>query len=392
MPSTFCPAAHPAPPKTDTIRTLSEILIPARAEGPRVAILAEGQLTRGGAKTAIGVMRYAPYAVVAVVDSTRAGSDAWEHIGTSRAEGPTPSVPVVASVADAVGLGAEVLLIGTASAGGRIPDLYRPLLADALRRGVEVWNGLHERVLDDPALAEAARAGGGRVRELREPPRDLPIGGHRRPRAGATVVLTVGSDAAVGKMTASLEIVAALRRLGVSAQFVATGQTGIAIAGEGIAVDAVVADFIAGSAERLACEAAETSDWVIVEGQGSLAHPGFSGVTLGLLHGSAPDLMVLCHDASRSAVKSHPGLPVRPLIELVRMYEEAASWSRPPDAERPRVVAIALNTSALGEREAARAIFDAAALTGLPAADPVREGPAGADRLARALQGARSKR
>jgi uncharacterized NAD-dependent epimerase/dehydratase family protein len=284
-----------------------------------------------------------------------------------------------------------VILIGTASAGGRIDDRYRPFLADALRRGLEVWNGLHERVLDDPTLAEAARAGGGRVRELREPPRDLPIGGHRRPRAGATVVLTVGSDAAVGKMTASLETVAGLRRLGASAQFVATGQTGIAIAGQGIAVDAVVADFIAGSAERLACEAAETSDWVIVEGQGSLTHPGFSGVTLGLLHGSAPDLMVLCHDASRSAVKNHPDLPVRPLSELVRMYEEAARWSRSPEATRALVVAVALNTAALDEREASRAVFDAAAETGLPAADPVREGPAGGDRLARALLEARSE-
>ena len=359
----------------------------ATAQGPRVAILAEGQFTRGSAKTAIGVMRYAPYPVVAVIDSTRAGSDAWEHVG-----GVGDPIPVVASVADAAERRAEVILIGTASAGGRIDDRYRPFLADALRRGLEIWNGLHERVLDAPALAEAARAGGGRVRELREPPRDLTIGGHRRPRAGATVVLTVGSDAAVGKMTASLEIVAGLRRLGASAQFVATGQTGIAIAGNGIAVDAVVADFIAGSAERLACEAAEASDWVVVEGQGSLAHPGFSGVTLGLLHGSAPDLMVLCHDASRHAVKSHPTLPIRPLIELVRVYEEAARWSRSSDAEPARVVAVALNTAALDERESSRAIFDAAALTGLPAADPVREGAPGGDRLARALLDARPER
>lgn len=354
-------------------------------EGPRVAILAEGQFTRGSAKTAIGVLRYAPYPVVAVIDSTRAGSDAWQHIGTTRSDGTAPPVPVVASAAEAGERGAEVVLIGTATAGGRIPDIYRPVLAEALRRGLEVWNGLHERVLDDPVLAEAARAGGARVRELREPPRDLPVGGHRRPRAGARVVLTVGSDAAVGKMTASLEIVAGLRRLGASAEFVATGQTGIAIAGQGIAVDAVVADFIAGSAERLACEAAETADWVVVEGQGSLAHPGFSGVTLGLLHGSAPDLMVLCHDASRSAVKNHPALAVRPLIELVRMYEEAARWSRSPDAARARVVAVALNTAALDEREASRAVQGAAAQTGLPAADPVREGSAGGDRLARAL-------
>jgi D-glutamate N-acetyltransferase len=357
----------------------------ARAQGPRVAILAEGQFARGSAKTAIGVLRYAPYPVVAVIDSTRAGSDAWEHVG-----GSGDPVPVVASVADAVARGAEVVLIGTASAGGRIDDRYRTFLADALGRGLEVWNGLHERVLDDPALAAAARDGGGRVRELREPPRDLPIGGHGRRRSGATVVLTVGSDAAVGKMTASLEIAAGLRRLGARAEFVATGQTGIAIAGRGIAVDAVVADFIAGSAERLVCEAAEASDWVVVEGQGSLTHPGFSGVTLGLLHGSAPDLMVLCHDMSRQNVKDHPDLPVRTLMELVRIYEEAARWSRPPGADQARVAGLALNTAALDDREASRAIFDAAAESGLPAADPVREGHTGADRLARALLDARS--
>lgn len=373
----------------------------ATAERPRVAILAEGLFSRATAKTAIGVMRYAPYPVVAVVDSSRAGSDAWRHIATTRTDGTTPPVPVVATVAEAAERGAEVLLIGTASAGGQIPRSYRPFLADALRRGLEVWNGLHERVLDDPALAEAARAGGGRVRELREPPRELPIGGHRRPRAGATVVLTVGTDAAVGKMTASLEIVSALRRVGERAAFVATGQTGIAIAGEGIAVDAVAADFIAGAAERMVCDAAEDADWVIVEGQGSLTHPGFSGVTLGLLHGSAPGLMVLCHDTTRQFMKGYDleGLPLRSLEECLRLYEDAAAWRRPPGYPPARVVALALNTSArvqafdaTGQRiELWQNEIDSAShATGLPAADPVREGAAGADRLARALLEARS--
>jgi uncharacterized NAD-dependent epimerase/dehydratase family protein len=345
--------------------------------GPRVAILAEGQLAPATAKTAIGALRYAPYPIVAVIDSTHAGTDAAAHVGAGA------GVPVVASVAEAVARGATAVLIGTAAAGGRIPDAYRPFLAEALRSGLEVWNGLHERVRDDPALA----ALGGVVRELREPPRDLPIGGHRRRRTGAHVVLTVGTDAAVGKMTVSLELVAALRRRGERAAFVATGQTGIAIAGEGIAVDAVVADFIAGAAEQLVCDAAESAEWVIVEGQGSLTHPGFSGVTLGLLHGSAPDLMVLCHDAGRAVMKGYEreGLPLRPLDECVRIYEDAASWSHPPGHPRARVVAVALNTASLDERLARAAIASAAHETGLPAADPVREGEPGADRLAEAL-------
>ena len=145
----------------------------------------------------------------------------------------------------------------------------------------------------------------------------------------------------------------------------------------------MVADFIAGAAEQLVCDAAEGADWVVVEGQGSLTHPGFSGVTLGLLHGSAPDLLVLCHDASRTEVKGFPGLPLKSLRELVPLYESAALWSRPPGSHAA-VTAVALNTSALDPTEAARAILLAAEETGLPAADPVREGPAGADRIAAA--------
>jgi len=347
----------------------------------KVAILAEGQFSRATAKTAIGVLRYAPFEVVAVVDSTRAGKDAAECVGVGA------GVPVVASVEEAIGRGATVLLIGTAAAGGHLPDGYRAALGRALERGVEVWNGLHERVLADPALAAAAARGSSRVRELREPPADLPIGGHRARRAAARVVLTVGSDAAVGKMTASLEIVAGLRRAGERAEFVATGQTGIAIAGQGIAVDAVVADFIAGAAELMVCEAAERADWVIVEGQGALTHPGFSGVTLGLLHGAGPDLMVLCHDVSRVSVKGYDdGLALRPLRDYVRIYEDAAAWRRPPGYPPARVVAVALNTATVNE-ELSRAMIETAAIeTGLPAADPVREGAAGADRIAHALR------
>jgi uncharacterized NAD-dependent epimerase/dehydratase family protein len=346
---------------------------------PSVAILAEGLFGSRTAKTAIGALRYAPYPIVAVIDSTQAGADAASVVGAGS------GVPIVATAAEARARGATVLLLGTASAGGRIPAGYRPILREWLSAGGEVWSGLHERVAADPALAAAAASG--RVRELREPPADLPVGGHRTRRPGTTVVLTVGSDAAVGKMTASLELVAALRRASRRAAFVATGQTGIAIAGAGISVDAVVADFIAGAAERLVCDAAADADWIVVEGQGSLAHPGFSGVTLGLLHGSAPDLLVLCTDASRTGLKDHPGTPIRPLPELVAMYEGAARWTR-PDASVP-VVAVALNTSALGASAAGAAVIAAETATGLPCCDPVRDGPAAVDRIAAALIGAR---
>ena len=345
---------------------------------PRVAILAEGLLARQTAKTAIGFIRYAPYPVVSIIDSTRAGGDPADAIGVGA------GIPIVATVDEAIVRGATVVLIGTAAPGGRIADGYRRHLARALESGLTVWNGLHERVLADPALRDAAARGGGQVRELREPPADLPIGGHRARRAGSHVVLTVGSDAAVGKMTVALELVRAIGRAGRRAAFVATGQTGIAIAGAGISVDAVVADFIAGAAEAMVSDAAGSADWVVVEGQGSLTHPGFSGVTLGLLHGSAADVLVLCHDASRTEVKGFSGMPLRPLRELVPLYESAAAWARPAGTRVP-VACVALNTSALDDAAARRAIAAATKETGLPAADPVREGDAGADRLAAAV-------
>ena len=348
---------------------------------PKVAILAEGQFAPRTAKTAIGVLRYAPYPVVAVVDSTKAGTVASDHVGVGA------GVPIVATVDDAIALGADVLLIGTAAPGGEIAAAFRPHLARALERGIAVWNGLHERVLADPTLAAAAKRGNAMVRELREPPAHLPIGGHRVRREGVVVVLTVGTDAAVGKMTASLEIVEALRRAGKRAAFVATGQTGIAIAGEGISVDAVVADFIAGAVEQMVCEAAEKSDYVIVEGQGSLAHPGFSGVTMGLLHGTSPDLMVLCHDFVRTVMKGYEreGLRVRSLEETIAIYEEAASWRHEPGWPRAKVVAIALNTSGLTGELARAAVAEARARTHLPAADPILLRQVGADLLAYAV-------
>lgn len=352
----------------------------------KVAILAEGLFARSTAKTAIGVLRYAPYPVVAIVDSTKAGTDAADHVGVGR------GVPIVATVDEAVALGAEALLIGTAAPGGAITGSFRPHLARALERGVAVWSGLHERVLGDPALAAAAKLGHAVVRELREPPAALPIGGHRAPRAGATVVLTVGTDAAVGKMTAALEIVEALRRLGRSAAFVPTGQTGIAIAGGGIAVDAVVADFIAGAAEAMVCDAAEEADYVIVEGQGSLTHPGFSAVTLGLLHGAGPDAMVLCHNPARVVVKGYEreGLPVKSIEECIAIYEQAAAWRRPPGYSAARVVAVALNTGEFADAVARAEIERVRATSPLAVADPVREGAPGAERLARAIVDARA--
>ncbi|MBI1797047.1 MAG: DUF1611 domain-containing protein [Candidatus Eisenbacteria bacterium] len=343
----------------------------------RLAVLAEGSFTPLDGKTAVGVLRYRPREVVAVIDSTRAGRTAAECTGVGGA------IPVVADVAAAAARGADGLLIGIAPQGGELPPAWRTVVHDALARGWDVLSGLHAFLADDPELAALAAAHGGRLIDVRRPPARRPVAAARAADASALVVLTVGSDCNVGKMTAGLELRAALEARGTRAAFVATGQTGIFVADQGTAVDAVPADFVAGVVEEMVLAAArgeggDAPEVVIVEGQGALHHPGYSGVTLALLHGAAPGAMVLCHASARDRVRvggrsGAPGLTggpaVPPLAELVRVYEQAAAWVRPAP-----VVAIALNTLGLDEGAARAAVAAAARETGLPAGDPVRFG------------------
>jgi uncharacterized NAD-dependent epimerase/dehydratase family protein len=231
-----------------------------------------------------------------------------------------------------------------------------------------VENGLHVFLADDPALSELAARHGVELRDLRRPPADLSTATGANLGVPGTIVLTVGSDCAIGKMTVALELDLEARRRGAKSIFVPTGQTGIAIAGWGISVDAVVADFIAGAAERLVVQAGGAVRWV--EGQGAILHPVYSGVTVGLYHGSAPHLLVLCHEAGRTEIEGVAGShPIPPLHELVDLHERLALTLRPA-----RVAAVALNTRSLHEKEARAAIANVEAETGLPADDPVRFG------------------
>jgi uncharacterized NAD-dependent epimerase/dehydratase family protein len=232
---------------------------------------------------------------------------------------------------------------------------------------------MHEFLADDEELAALAREHGAELRDYRRPPGDLSVPTGENLTHGAQVVLTVGSDCAVGKKTVAVELDRAARGRGLRSVFVPTGQTGIMIAGWGIAVDAVVSDFLAGAGERLVVEGARRGDLLFVEGQGSIIHPQFSGVTLGLYHGSAPHALVLVHRAGDTELEGVPGHPILPLAELVDLYERLALPVRPA-----RVAAIALNTARLADEEARTAIAAAEAETGLPADDPVRFGP---DRL-----------
>jgi len=337
---------------------------------PRFLVVADGAFGPETSKTANCAIRYVPERVAAVLDASAAGRTAQDVLGFGGA------IPVVATLEAGLALQPPptALLIGIAPRGGRLPDAWRGWIAAAVDRGLDVWSGLHTMLGDDPDLAARARAKGVRLFDLRRPPADLPVSNGRARLVDALVVLTVGTDCNSGKMTAQLELLRGLEARGVRTRFVPTGQTGILIAGWGIAVDAVVADFIGGAAERMVLEAAPGAEVVLVEGQGSLLHPGYSGVTLGLLHGACPSAMILCHKASRRLIgEYHPGeawIEIPPLAEVVRAYEAAASWVHPA-----RVVGVALNTYDLPERAAAAAVERAARETGLPATDPVRFGP-----------------
>ena len=336
--------------------------------GTRYLILAEGfSGDPHYGKTMRGVLRYRRDDVVAILDSTRAGE-------------AEDGVPVVGSVDDALPLEPNTALVGVATQGGRFPPAWMEILRTCLARGLDVENGLHVFLSDIPELRELAARNGAEIRDLRRPPQDLSTATGANLEVPSTIVLTVGSDCAIGKMTVSLELDLEARRRGVESVFVPTGQTGIAIAGWGIAVDAVVADFIAGAAEQLVVEgAARGGELLWVEGQGALLHPVYSGVTLGLYHGSVPHLLVLCHQAGQTEIEGAGGGPHRipPLSELVELHERTALPARPA-----RVAAVALNTRQLSEGEARAALAAAEDETGLPADDPVRFG---AERLTEAV-------
>jgi D-glutamate N-acetyltransferase len=334
----------------------------------RLLILAEG---RSGdphfGKTARGVIRYRPQDVVVVLDSERPGEE-------------LEGFPIVATVADALRYEPSAALVGVATQGGRFPPRWRGLLKDCIGAGLDVENGLHEFISDDPELAPLAAEHGVELRDLRKPPAGLNVPTGENLTHAARTILTVGSDCAIGKMTVSLELDKEARKRGVRSEFVPTGQTGIAIAGWGISVDAVVADFIAGAAERLVLEGVRRGgELLFVEGQGSLLHPAYSGVTLGLIHGSAPHGYVLCHKADDTVVDSDERFPIPPLREVVELHERISLLARPAP-----VLALALNTRDLDEDAARSAISDAERDTGLPADDPVRFG---ATRLVDAVLG-----
>ena len=329
----------------------------------RLAVLAHGALDdpRYG-KTALGLIRYCPDDVVALVDAEYLGQDSYEVPGSGR------KLPVVGDVGASLKYQPSTLAIGIALPGGNLPQAWRQEILRALRSGLNVLNGLHDHLNDDLELAEAAQISGATITDLRNDNHGQTERRQRKP--GAKVVTLVGSDCCVGKMTAALELMRACRDSGISAGFVATGQTGIMISGNGAALDALPGGEIASTVDNLVNQASHDSKWIFVEGQGSLLHPAYSGVALALLHGSRPDSMVLVHDPSRDTLLGYD-LRIPALPDLVQIHEKAAGW-----IGSARVCAIALNTAKMTPFEASQAIRSATNQTGLPVDDPLRPGGA----------------
>jgi uncharacterized NAD-dependent epimerase/dehydratase family protein len=338
----------------------------------RLVILAEGNFGFHHGKTAVGVIRFGPDDVVAVLDSTQAGRNVAEIL-------PGHDIPIVATLAEALAVDParrpDTLLIGIAPTGGKLPASWRATILDAIREGLDVHSGLHTFLGDDPEFAAAAAAAGASIVDYRRPPDRYETSVGRRHGAGKRVILTVGTDCAIGKMTVALELRRAAVEAGRAASFVPTGQTGMMIEGWGAAVDRLISDFAQGTVEWMVEEGERRGDWVIVEGQGSLDHPAYSSVTLALIHGATPQAMVLVHRAGQTEhdFDHLPGVtfPIAELRPFIELHERVAGLIAPS-----RIVAIALNTSAIASDEDARAEIERiAAETGLPVDDPVRFGP-----------------
>ncbi|MBI3750810.1 MAG: DUF1611 domain-containing protein [Chloroflexi bacterium] len=338
----------------------------------RLVILTEGEFGPHHAKTAWGVIRFGTDPIAAILDSTIAGRNVAEWL-------PGHDIPAVATLAEALAMpeAPNALLIGIAPTGGKLPASWRATILQAIAAGLDIESGLHTFLGDDPEFSAAAAAAGVRIVDYRRPPERHETAVGRRHAPGKKVILTVGTDCAIGKMSVALELRKAARAAGDSAVFVPTGQTGMMIDGWGVAVDRVISDFVQGTVEWMVEQAEGRGDWIIVEGQGSLDHPAYSSVTLGLIHGATPQAMVMVH---KPGLAKHDfdhlpevSFPIARLPDFIRIHETVAGMVAPS-----KVVAIACNTMLYEDEAEARRVIDRiAAETGLPAGDPVRFGADG---------------
>ncbi|MEX2125254.1 MAG: DUF1611 domain-containing protein [Woeseia sp.] len=304
------------------------------------------------AKTGLGLVDWRPALCVGQLRYPRCGADS--------------GLPDM-TAAEARAAGARSLVVGVASFGGRFEPAWLDTFEEAMRAGLDIVSGMHARLASERRLVRIAEQTGRRLIDVRQPPDGIPVGSGRR-RTGQRV-LTVGTDCCVGKKYTALAIHRELLSRGKRATFRATGQTGIMIAGSGIPVDAVVSDFLSGAAELLSPDN-DVAHWDVIEGQGSLFHPAYAAVTLGLLHGSQADALVLCHDASRSTIDGYPDYPIVALPQCIDRYLVAARLTN----AAVRFAGISLNTAKLDASERTAAMKRAGAQTGLPVVDPIATG------------------
>ncbi|MCP3974157.1 MAG: DUF1611 domain-containing protein [bacterium] len=268
---------------------------------------------------------------------------------------------------DAVAAGARSLIVGVAPVGGSFPESWVESLLEAARSGLHIVAGMHTRLDQVPGLSEAATEGGVRLVDVRTPPTHIPVGtGVKRP---GRRLLTVGTDCAVGKKYTALAIEREMHARGMKATFRATGQTGIMIAGEGVPIDSVVSDFISGAAEMLSPDN-EANHWDVIEGQGSIVNPGYAGVTVGLMHGSQPDALVLCHDAARTGIDGWDGYDVPEMPTLIDLYLSMARLTNPA----VRMVGISVNTSSLDRARGEAYLRELEDRMEMPCVDPLADG------------------
>ena len=325
----------------------------------RLVLLTDGQTNPLTAKTATCMLRYCREEVVALLDRSQVGKSAHELLDVGE------GVPVVGDLAAAPE--SNGLMIGIAPAGGRIPEAWRPVLLEAIARKMTVYSGLHEFLSDDPQFASAAARHGAALVDVRKNS-EHEVAQYGPLRDECLRIHTVGNDCSVGKMVVAIELAKALEKQGRDAQFVATGQTGILIAGDGCPVDCVVGDFISGAIEKQVV-ARQHHELLVIEGQGCLAHPRYAAVTLGLLHGCRPQALILCYEVGRSAVHGMPSVPLKSLAEIRAIYEMMASLLLPS-----RVIGIAMNSRNVSAAEAQRQRQRVRDELGLPVCDVLRHG------------------
>lgn len=325
----------------------------------KIVILTEGHTEPHAGKTAASVIRYRTSEVVALLDSTQAGRTSQELLGIGG------NIPVVARLADV--RDADTLMIGIAPQGGKLPAAWKPILLEAIARRMDIVNGLHDFLANDPALVAAAKEHGTRLFDVRmNNERDVAL--RQNIRRECLRIHTVGNDCSIGKMVASIEISRALNAAGHDSKFVATGQTGIMIEGDGCPIDCVVSDFVNGAAERLVL-ANQHHEMLLIEGQGSLLHPAYSAVTLGLLHGTQPDGLILCYESARPEIHNYPGMTFPTLQKVREVYEQMANLMNPC-----RVIGVVMNSRRISAAEADAERNRVEQEMGLPAVDVFRHG------------------